>query len=73
MGATHKGGAGARPACGADALGFAGGFLMPSSIRKRLGKASTARQAGQGSTIFDSRACGPALPGGYFVYTTPGG
>lgn len=40
---------------------------MPSFGRKRLGLASTARQAGQGSTIFDSRACGPALPGGIFM------
>lgn len=40
---------------------------MPSFGRKRLGLASTARQAGQGSTIFDSRACGPALPGGLFI------
>ena len=40
---------------------------MPSFGRKRLGLASTARQAGEGHTSIDSTVSVRALPGGLFI------
>ena len=40
---------------------------MPSFSRKRLGLASTARQAGEGHTSIDSTVSVRALPGGIFM------
>ena len=40
---------------------------MPSFIRKRLGLASTARQAGEGHKRIDSTVSVRALPGGIFM------
>ena len=47
-------------------------FFMPSFGRKRLGLASTARQAGEGHKRIDSTVSVRALPGG-FILIPPGG
>lgn len=47
-----------------QALGDPRAFFMPSFGRKRLGLASTARQAGEGHKRIDSTVSVRALPGG---------
>lgn len=46
---------------------------MPSFGRKRLGLASTARQAGEGHTSIDSTVSVRALPGGFNFWEGPEG